>query len=446
MFALAKDKGVGHMRIFRLATVSAAFGLAVLGGASLAAPAARAGTAPCMVVDDETQASYTSLQAAEVAASPGDTLSATGTCTGTTEITQNLVAGLTPAHKPAAHKPAVSGSAPARLPRFYVTTSSAPGGRGIQAVVRASASGQVTGTVPVPSAIPVEWADSGGTFVTAAADDRSFIIGVQGGQSPTKIGLDLRLFRFAISAAGKPGRLTKLAPAPMRNETTEGIALSPDGKLLAVSLQNDSSPDPVGVIQVLNLATGAIRTWTAPARSVYIPGPPSWADGSRVIAFTWLRSTQSGLMSAPRGIRLLDTAAPGGNLVAGTVIVPRGVVAAGSIVSALITPGGRDVIVVTWRDLTPRASTHTVVVQFAELQASTGRLVRLLRTETARYDQVSVVTVEDSLGVLSLGSQGRYALVQGVKFGWLDVGGPDPGRFTPLPAVPAGQYVNFAAW
>ena len=67
-----------------------------------------------------------------------------------------FVAGLTPAHKPAAHKPALSGSAPASLPRFYVTTSSAPDGRGIQAVVRASASGQVTGTVPVPSAIPVE--------------------------------------------------------------------------------------------------------------------------------------------------------------------------------------------------------------------------------------------------------------------------------------------------
>jgi len=81
-----------------------------------------------------------------------------------------------------------------------------------------------------------------------------------------------------------------------------------------------------------------------------------------------------------------------------------------------------------------------------ELQASTGRLVRLLRTETARYDQVNVVTVEDSLGVLSLEPQGRYALVQGIQFGWLDVGGPDPGRFTPLPAVPAGQYVNFAAW
>src|SRR3984885_2630622 len=358
-----------------------------------------------------------------------------------------LVAGLTAAQTPAAHQPAVSGSAPASLPRFYVTTSSSPGGRGIQAVVRASASGQVTGTVLVPSALPVEWADSGGTFVTAAADDRSFIIGVQGGQAPTKIGLDLRLFRFAISAAGKPGHLTELAADPVRDQTTEGIALPPNGKLLAVSLMDDAPPAaPVAAIQVIDLATGAIRTWTAPAHSVYIPGPPSWADGSRVIAFTWLRSTQSGLMSAPRGIRLLDTAAPGDNLVAGTGIVPNGKVAAGSIVSALITPDGRDVIVVTWRDLTPRASTHTVIVRFAELRASTGRLVRLLRTQTERYDFEHVITVEDSLGVLSLSSQGRYALVQGIQFGRLDVGGPDSGRFTPLPAVPAGQYVNFAAW
>ena len=357
------------------------------------------------------------------------------------------MAGLTAAHKPAAHKPAVSGSAPASLPRFYVTTSSSPGGRGIQAVVRASASGKVTGTVPVPSALPVEWSDSGGTFVTAAADDRSFIIGVQGGQEPTKLGLDLRLFRFAISAAGKPGHLTELAPAPMRNETTEGIALSPDGKLLAVSLMSNSAGNSSPTIQVLNLATGATRTWTAPTRNYpYLIGPPSWADGSRVIAFSWLNAEQSGLMAAPRGIRLLDITAPGDNLLAGTVIVPRGVVAAGSIVSALITPDGRGVIVVTWRDLTPHAKTHTVVVQFAELQASTGRLVRLLRTQTERYDFEHVITVEDSLGVLSLSSQGRYALVQGTQFGWLDVGGPDPGRFTPLPAVPAGQYVNFAAW
>jgi hypothetical protein len=29
--------------------------------------------------------------------------------------------------------------------------------------------------------------------------------------------------------------------------------------------------------------------------------------------------------------------------------------------------------------------------------------------------------------VLSMGSDGGYALIQGIRFRWLDVGGPDPG-------------------
>ena len=207
-----------------------------------------------------------------------------------------FVAGLTPAHKPAAHKPAVSGSAPGQptaLLRHDQRRPRRPRDTGGGPRVRQRAGHRYRPcAVSYPGGVGQAL---GGTFVPAAADDRSFIIGVQGGQEPTKPGLDLRLFRFAISAAGKPGHLTELAPVPMRNETTEGIALSPDGKLLAVSLQNDSLADAVGVIQVLDLATGAIRTWTAPVGSVYIPGPPSWADGSRVIAFTWLRSTQSGL-------------------------------------------------------------------------------------------------------------------------------------------------------
>ena len=47
---------------------------------------------------------------------------------------------------------------------------------------------------------------------------------------------------------------------------------------------------------------------------------------------------------------------------------------------------------------------------------------------------------------MSFGPAGEYALVQCIQFGWLDVGGPNPGRFTPLPALPVGQYVAFAAW
>jgi len=103
------------------------------------------------------------------------------------------------ARRPQARRLRISPGQPCR--RFYVTTSSSPGGRGRSTGggPRVPPSGQVTGTVPVPSALPVEWADSGGTFVTAAPADwtAASSSGVQGGQAPTKIGLDLRLFRFA---------------------------------------------------------------------------------------------------------------------------------------------------------------------------------------------------------------------------------------------------------
>jgi hypothetical protein len=356
-----------------------------------------------------------------------------------------LVTGL-----PASHQPATSRSVPAVPPRFYVTIRDVPDGQGekVEAVVRASASGQVTGTVTVPS-----FRVDDETFVTAAADDRSFIVSTYDGQAPSNLGggLDVRLFRFGISAEGKPGHLTELAVAPVRSESTQGIALSPNGKLLAVSLTREPlGPNYIGALEVINLATGATRTWSAPAgrTQYYVPGPPSWAEGNRMVAFTWLRTSEGGISSVTEGVRLLDTAAPGDNLADAKLIVPSGVAAGGSIESALalITPDGRDVIVTTLRDLTPEADHHTVIVRFAELQAGTGRLVRVLRTQTVRYDQGNFISLPDDLGVLSLGSGGRYALVQGSQFGWLDVGGPDPGRFTPLPALPAGQYVAFAAW
>ncbi len=348
-----------------------------------------------------------------------------------------LVVGLT-----AAQKPAPSGSAPAALPRFYVTIRGGANGHEVAAVVHASAGGQVTGTVQVPSIV------QGIAFGTAAADDRSFIIGAYEGQNLTSPGgvLDLRLFQFRISGGGKPGHLTELAPAPARGEDFQGIALSPDGKLLAVSLLSGPD-DTTGTLQVINLATGTIRTWTAPVTGPqYAPGAPSWVDGNRMIAFTWQRAVDQGVVYATEGVRLLDTAAPGDNLADAKLIVPSGVVAAGAIKSALITPDGRDVIAITLRDLSPLASSHTVIVQLAELQAGTGRLIRVLRAQTARLDQGDFISLQNTLGVLSFDSAGQYVLVQGIQFGWLEVGGPDPGRFTPLPLPPAASFVLSAAW
>lgn len=63
----------------------------VLGsGIWLAAPAAQAATSHCLIINAATDTSYTSLQAAQDAASTGATLRVRGTCTGSTEITKNL--------------------------------------------------------------------------------------------------------------------------------------------------------------------------------------------------------------------------------------------------------------------------------------------------------------------------------------------------------------------
>jgi len=99
------------MRIFRPAGVSAALGLALLGGmlwAPLAAPAAQAGTAGhCLIINKATDTSYINLQAAQDAATAGATLWVRGTCTGTTEISKNLT--ITGQHPKGFTAPTLSG-------------------------------------------------------------------------------------------------------------------------------------------------------------------------------------------------------------------------------------------------------------------------------------------------------------------------------------------------
>jgi hypothetical protein len=137
-------------------------------------------------------------------------------------------------------------------PRYYLTISQTVSQT--EAAVLESVNGKVTGQVAIPTAVrpPV-------SLVTGAADDRSFIIGVY--QDSPAGSLDLRLFRLRITAAGRAGSLTELPwmalPVPPE---VQGIALSSDGILLAVSLryQVPLSVDPLhyGGIEVINLVTG----------------------------------------------------------------------------------------------------------------------------------------------------------------------------------------------
>jgi hypothetical protein len=196
-------------------------------------------------------------------------------------------------------------------PRYDVTISQ--DASRAEAVVRESPSGKVTGQVTIPSA-----AHSAVLLVTGAADDRSFIVGAD--ETGPAGSVDLRLFRLDLTAAGQPGTLTELPGvmvpvwSRLQDIAVQGIALSPDGTMLAVSLryQVPLSPDPLhyGGIEVINLATGT--TWTWMSRGWYYwPGPPSWVAGNRLVAFTWWHDIGTTGPTVSVGLRQLDTTGGG---------------------------------------------------------------------------------------------------------------------------------------
>lgn len=88
----------------------------------------------------------------------------------------------------------------------------------------------------------------------------------------------------------------------------------------------------------------------------------------------------------------------------------------------------------------------TVVGQISEMDTATGKQVQVLRTQTARYTDLTHLVLDGSTEVFALDPADRYALVQNMQFGWMDIGGPDPGRFTPLPGFQVGREVFWAAW
>ena len=336
----------------------------------------------------------------------------------------------------------------AAVPRHYLTFTFVPDKQFhdlpvTEAVIRDTASGKITGTVKITTkSFPASVA------ADAAPDGRSFILAIA--ENAPKD--EYRFFRLPVSASGKPGHLTELPTYPVPvNAYLAGIALSLDGTRLAVSFSyglgaTNSGPAKymVGAVEVINLVTGTVRTWTAGMQQGhwYQPGQPSWADGNRMIAFTWqqAKSISNNAMTM-QGVRLLDTEAPGHNLAGARMIMPAKAVH-GTINSVLITPDGRDVLVATSRD-----SRGTVAVQISEVPTAGTGPVRVLRTETARATTTSQGMLADSGQVLSLAPGGRYALVQCIQFGWLDLGS---GRFTPLPAYsptsPGQVAIIYGVW
>ena len=132
---------------------------------------------------------------------------------------------------------------PGGRPGYYVVVA------GREVVVRASGDGHVTGSVAIP---------------------------VPAGNAISPVGGEPR-----------PGKLRQLN-FDSRGVPVIGAALSPDGKMLALSLVQEFPPGPLyGSVEVINVASGTTQTWTGPGCEggtgrAFRPGPTtvrSWSAG-----------------------------------------------------------------------------------------------------------------------------------------------------------------------
>ena len=309
---------------------------------------------------------------------------------------------------------APSSSAAAQgMPRFYVVVDhNQPA-----AYVRDSATGRLRSTVRLPAGT-----DPKLTQITAAGDDRTFVLAL------FSLARGTRFYALRITASGQSAGLTPLAirPLPAR-EAVDSVALTPDSTRLAVAIQSGGRD---GKVEVITLATGAVRTWTTTRGRGGLPENLSW-DAARRLAFFW-----SGATSAA-GLWLLDTSAPGAGLLSGRRLLPQ-TVGPDEVQSALINPSARIIIASVTYNGTMRVTRGTVVGGIVEVSAQTGRPLRTLLAQRAAHSTDSGWYITSCL-LPSIDATGNHLLVSCGKFGRLD-----RGRFTTLPGDTLAE--GAAAW
>jgi hypothetical protein len=330
-------------------------------------------------------------------------------------------------------------SAPAAMPRYYVTVAEIPAG--LETVVRDSAHGSVTGTAPLPDTRGMI-----GQSVAAAANGRVFVVAVDVADTSTIAGtVDMRYFRLPISADGRPGTPTELPEGLGNGEPLTGMAVSGDGTMLALSLERldpMTSVPPTGDIEVVNLATGRTRTWTSHSDPGYWPGAATWMHGNTMLTFAWWHITSPATGTAViAGVRRLHLSAPGNNLVT-TAYVPFRAPVSG-IRSALITADGRDIIASSCRGTSSGGHHDTAQAQILQLPVQPEPHLRVLDTQTATFKNATDEqdALAASCSVLSVDPSGNHVLVQAFNFGRLDNGG-----FTALPGASPRVLFVAAGW
>jgi hypothetical protein len=213
----------------------------------------------------------------------------TGAVVGVSAVTW-LPRALGQSHSsPAALRPAVLRPAALRqVPPYFAQLTDRVQVQAQAAVVRSTLSGQVLATVTPPRPYQIF------TWVSAAADDRTFVLAAQRywpiGSGQAGLPAQNRdnstptvFFRMTFDPATHTAKLARLAvPETIQADQLAGMSVSPDGTRLALDLRQS--------IQVVTLTTGAIRSWAWPGGGWIGNNKPigqifSWTADGTTLAF-----------------------------------------------------------------------------------------------------------------------------------------------------------------
>ena len=251
--------------------------------------------------------------------------------------------------RPAALRPAALG----QVPRFFAQLTDRVQVQAQAAVVRSTLTGHVLATVAPPRPYRIF------TWVSAAADDRAFVLAAQRywpiGSGQAGMPAQNRdnttptvFFKMTFDPATHTAKLARLAvPETIQSAQLAGMTVSPDGTRLALDLRRS-----IQSIQVVTLATGAIRSWAWQGGGWIGNRKPfgqifSWTAHGTILEFQQWASGSNNTMY----IRLLDTTTPGTSLASSKTVLtfPNG----GAFgMNTLLTPDGTKIITATPQGIT----------------------------------------------------------------------------------------------
>ncbi len=319
------------------------------------------------------------------------------------------------------HQPGAAGppAGPAGVPAYYVAltvpgtyTDIYTGGDGTAAEVRATATGTVLTRITVPRPY-VRFA-----AVTAAADDRTFVLVAEEKSRPleSQYYQPSRFYLLHFDPASGRASLRALPAAfiPAGNEVC-GVALSPDGTLLAADFGSDCYQG--ARLRVFDLATGNARVWNGGAAVNFgfggtNPDVLSWTADGKHVAFVG-----SAAFPTPSEVRLLDVTAPGPDLLANSKPVCEWAALGGGGTffpmwrGVKVTPDGRTVLITEeWASGTAPARAYD---QLLKCSAATGQVTTVLNDRNTTggywYEQVMYTNATGSVLVVTGVRKGNTA-------------------------------------